>query len=235
MNKLAVVTAGSRGIGKAIVMRLAQAGFDVATCSRSEEKLQQLQQEVQTAYPSATIYIKPTDMADKAQVDAFTDFVKALERPVELLVNNAGLFVPGKVHEEADGVLEQMINTNLYSAYYATRSLVADMMARKSGYIFNICSTASIIPYINGGSYCISKFALLGFSKVLREEMKEHGVRVTAILPGATLTDSWAGVDLPEERFMPPEDVADALYSAYAMSTRTVVEEILIRPQLGDI
>ncbi|MBL7876963.1 MAG: SDR family NAD(P)-dependent oxidoreductase, partial [Cyclobacteriaceae bacterium] len=104
-----------------------------------------------------------------------------------------------------------------------------------SGHIFNICSIASIKAYPNGGSYAISKFALLGFSKVLREELKEHGIRVTAVLPGATKTASWAGSTLPDSRFIKPEDVAETIFSAYSLSPNAVVEELLIRPQLGDI
>jgi short-subunit dehydrogenase len=98
-----------------------------------------------------------------------------------------------------------------------------------------MCSIASIKAYPNGGSYAISKFALLGFSKVLREELKEYGVRVTAVLPGATRTASWDAIDLPEDRFMRAEDVAETVFSAYSISERSVVEEIIIRPQLGDI
>ena len=98
-----------------------------------------------------------------------------------------------------------------------------------------MCSIASIKAYPNGASYAMTKFALLGFSKVLREELKQHGIRVTAVMPGATLTDSWAGVDLPKDRFMTAEDVADIVYGTYALSPRSVVEEIIIRPQLGDI
>jgi len=143
--------------------------------------------------------------------------------------------VPGSIATEPDGTLESMIHANLYSAYYTTRGLVQEMMKRKSGHIFNLCSIASIKAYANGGSYAISKFALLGFSKCLREELKEFGVRVTAILPGATLTSSWEGFDQPEERFMKVEDVAETIYSAYALSGRSVVEEVIIRPQLGDI
>jgi short-subunit dehydrogenase len=109
------------------------------------------------------------------------------------------------------------------------------MMEKKQGHIFNLCSIASIQAYANGGSYAISKFALLGFSKCLREELKEYGVRVTAVLPGATRTASWDGVDLPDERFMKSEDVAETIYAAYTLSGRSVVEEILIRPQLGDL
>ncbi|MNL41342.1 Sepiapterin reductase [compost metagenome] len=127
------------------------------------------------------------------------------------------------------------METNLYSAYHLTRGLLLGMMELKKGHIFTICSTASIIAYPNGGSYCISKFALYGMTKVLREEMKPYNVRVTAILPGATYTDSWKGTDLPEERFMDSRDVAESIWSVYALSSRAVVEEILIRPQLGDL
>ena len=98
-----------------------------------------------------------------------------------------------------------------------------------------MCSVASIAAYPNGGSYSISKFALYGMSKVLREELKPHGIRVVSVLPGATLTASWTGTDLPPDRFMKPEDVADAVWGAYSLSRNSVVEDIVIRPQLGDI
>jgi hypothetical protein len=91
------------------------------------------------------------------------------------------------------------------------------------------------MAYSNGGSYAISKFALLGFSKCLRSELKGHGIRVTAVMPGATLTESWRGTDLNEDRFMKAEDVAETIYSAYTLSDRSVVEEIILRPQLGDL
>ena len=174
-------------------------------------------------------------MAEKNQVKSFTEFVSSLNRTVDILVNNAGFFTPGLVTEEPEGALESMINSNVYSAYYTTRGLVGQMKLNRSGHIFNMCSIASITAYPNGGSYAISKFALLGFSKVLREELKGHGIRVTAILPGATRTASWDGVELPDERFIKPEDVADAVYAAYALSGRSVIEELIIRPQLGDI
>jgi short-subunit dehydrogenase len=150
-------------------------------------------------------------------------------------VNNTGYFVPGQIHNEPEGTLESMMDTNLFSAYYLTRQLIPGMMEVKDGYVFNICSIASIMAYPNGGAYTITKFALYGLTKVLREEMKPFGIRVTAVLPGATLTASWEGVDLPAERFMKAEDVAEAMYSAFVLSKQSVVEEILIRPQLGDL
>ena len=109
------------------------------------------------------------------------------------------------------------------------------MIPHREGHIYNMCSVASLQAYENGGSYCISKFALLGFSKVLREEMKTYNIRVTSLIPGAVLTDSWSGTTLPETRFMKPEDVADLVWSIHALSNQTVVEDIVLRPMEGDI
>jgi hypothetical protein len=235
MRKLIVVTGGTKGIGRAIAERFAEAGFNVAVCARKTEELEKLKEALAKKYPSGKFYTMAADMADKKQVDAFAVFIKQIDQPVDVLVNNAGYFIPGSIASEQDGALEDMMNANLYSAYYMTRGLIDQMISRKSGHIFNMCSIASIQAYANGGSYAITKFALLGFSKCLREELKPAGIRVTAILPGATRTASWDGVDLPDERFMSAEDVAETVYAAYALSQRSVVEEILIRPQLGDI
>ena len=235
MKKLIVVTGGTKGIGKAVIEKFAAEGFAIATCSRNENNLKKLQQEIYEKFPDNNFFFHKADLSKKQEVVDFAQFVKNKNLPIEILVNNAGIFIPGQIHTEKEGVLEMMMDINLFSVYYLTRQFIGEMKQRRSGHIFNLCSTASIIPYANGGAYCISKFALLGMTKVLREEMKEHDVRVTAILPGATLTASWEGAGLPPERFMKPEDVAEAILSAYKMSARSVVEEILIRPQLGDI
>jgi short-subunit dehydrogenase len=150
-----------------------------------------------------------------------------------VLINNAGVFIPGALAEEEDGHLELMVETNLYSAYYLTRALLPSMLKRRKGHIFNMCSIASLHAYPNGGSYSISKYALLGFSKNLREETKDQGIRVSSIMPGATWSASWEGVDLPEERLMKAEDVAIAVWSAWSMSPQAVMEDIVLRPQLG--
>jgi short-subunit dehydrogenase len=234
MAKLLVVTGGSKGIGKAILERFAREGFDVCTCSRSGADLGKLATDLKDRY-KINVYHQVADLSDKAQVKAFTGFVSSLKKPVEVLVNNAGYFLPGQVIDEPEGTLESMINGNLYSAYYTTRGIAPLMRESGSGHIFNMCSIASIMAYPNGGSYAISKFALLGFSKVLREELKHHGVRVTAVLPGATLTNSWQGTELPEDRFMSSEDIADIVWGTYKLSPRSVVEEIIVRPQLGDL
>ncbi|MEZ0608320.1 SDR family oxidoreductase [Fibrella sp. WM1] len=224
MKKLIVVTGGSKGIGRAIVDKFVQEGYDAVVCARDVSDVEE-----PNRFPFAA------DLSTRAGVDALVGYVRGLNRPVDVLVNNTGTFQPGQIHNEAEGTFEQLMNTNVASAYHLTRGLVGDMMDRRDGHIIMMCSTASITAYTNGGSYCISKFALLGMSRVLREELKPSGVRVTAVLPGATLTASWEGVDLPADRFMQPTDVADAIWTACSLPKTAVLEEILLRPQLGDI
>jgi short-subunit dehydrogenase len=109
------------------------------------------------------------------------------------------------------------------------------MMQRKSGHIFNMCSIASLQAYDNGGAYSVSKHALHGFSRNLREEMKQYQVKVTAIYPGAVMTDSWAEFDNSSKRIMETGDIAQMIYAASMLSFQACVEEIVIRPVLGDL
>jgi short-subunit dehydrogenase len=235
MSKLVVVTGGTKGIGRAVIEKFAAQGFDIVTCSRNESELEKLKNDVEKNFPSIIVHTKKADLSSKVEVDTFCRFVKELRRPVDVLVNNAGYFIAGEIISEPDDTLEKMINANLYSAYHTTRGLVSMMIEQRAGHIFNLCSVASFKAYPNGGSYAISKFALLGFSKCLREEVKASGLKVTAVMPGAVLTESWQGTEHSPERFMKPQDVADAIYGAYALSPNSIVEEIIIRPQLGDI
>lgn len=234
MKRSIIVTGGTKGIGRAVINLFADKGFDVVTCARSEADLEGLKAEMTAKYPEVRISFMPVDLSDREQALKFVEFARSHAHSLDVLVNNTGIFIPGKITEEETGTFEKMLGTNLNSAYYVTRGLIKPIKNAK-GHIFNMCSTASIMPYTNGGSYCISKFALLGMTKVLREEMKPFDVKVTAIMPGATLTSSWIGTDLPEDRFMKADDVAHAIWHAYAMSPRSVVEEIIIRPQMGDI
>ncbi|HEX8425558.1 SDR family oxidoreductase [Hymenobacter sp.] len=237
MEKYIVVTGGTKGIGRAVVSRFLRAGRPVVTCARSAADLVQLQTTVGQEVPGAVLHTLCADLSVAEDCHRFTDFVLSLEGEVDVLVNNTGAFLPGRLQDEpTDGSqLRQMLAANLLSAYDVTLPLLPGLIARRQGHIFNICSTASITAYPNGGSYGIAKHALYGLTRNLREELKQHDIRVTAVLPGATLTASWAGVDLPAERFIQAEDVADAIFSTYSLSPHAVVEELLIRPQLGDI
>jgi short-subunit dehydrogenase len=231
----AVITGASKGIGRAVAERLVREGFNVAICARNGKGLEEAAAAIEQQNPSVKVLAMTADMGDKAAVLDFAQTVNQQFGAIDILVNNAGIFVPGALHQEEDGHLEKMMAVNVYSAYYLTRALLPGMMARKKGHIFNLCSTASHKAYPNGGSYSITKFALLGFSQNLREELKHHHVKVTSVSPGPTLTASWEGFEAPPDRMMPPEDIASIIWSAYNLAAQTVVEDILLRPVLGDI
>ena len=152
-----------------------------------------------------------------------------------ILINNAGSFQPGNLMEEADGLFEEMLQSNLYSAYYLTRAVFPLLQKGNAKVIINICSVASLNAYPRGGSYGIAKFGMLGFSRNLRMELAEQGYRVTAILPGPVLTDSWGDIDLPKERFIMPADIAKVVIAGLEMSPQAFSEEILMNPIAGKI
>ncbi len=229
-----IITGASKGLGKAFAEKFAADGHTLLVCARNEVQLYHMVEDIQTRFPQCTVKAKPVDLADQQQVIAFADWCLEQGTPV-ILINNAGQFLPGSVHNEPEGLLEQMISANLYSAYHLTRALLPAMMEAKSGHIFNICSIASIAAYANGGAYSISKFALLGFSKNLREELKPYNIKVTSVLPGAAWTDSWAGSGVDPKRIMEAADVAAMVYAASQLSAQACVEDILLRPQLGDL
>jgi len=232
MNVL--ITGASRGIGKAVAEIFAANGHDLFLCSRSEVALYKAMEELQTKYPSVSIKAKAFDLTDKKQAKELGNWTLKYAIP-DIIVNNAGLFEPGSVHNEPEGVLESQLAINVSSAYHLTRTLLPQMMKRRSGHIFNLCSIASLDAYDNGGAYSISKFAMYGFSKNLREEMKPYNIKVTSLHPGAVLTDSWAGYDNSSKRIMEAEDIAKMIYACTQLSDAACVEDIVIRPQLGDL
>jgi len=230
-----IITGASRGLGKAIAGQFAAAGYDLVLSSRDDVALDAAVRELGDRYPAVTIRSKAADLSDRQQAKGLGRWVLESGEAVDVLVNNAGQFIYGSLGSEADGVLEQLIAVNLYSAYHLTRALLPAMMARKAGHIFNICSIASLKAYHHGGAYGISKFALAGFSANLREEMKGHGIKVTAVYPGAAYTDSWAGSGVDPHRIMEAADIARMVVAATGLSPQATVEEIVMRPQLGDL
>lgn len=229
MKPAVFISGASKGIGLATARRYYRAGYRVGICARGEASLEAAQKEM----PELMTYA--CDVSDKAAVKELAASINEEIGRLDVLINNAGSYLPGSIHEEEDEVYERMLRTNMDSAYYLTKGVLPEMMAAKTGAIVNIASIASLDAYPGGGSYSISKFALLGFSKNLRFEMKEYGIRVISVMPGAVLTDSWAGYDGPVDRLMPAEDIADIIFASTDLSKRTVVEDILLRPQLGDL
>lgn len=232
-----IITGGSRGLGKAIAEEFAgdKQGHTIILCALHADKLTLEGKQLQGRFPRTTILTKACDLSVKQQVQKFGDWIIKQVSSVDVLVNNAGTFLPGDIHTEEDGTLEKTMEVNLYSAYHLTRVLLPGMMERKSGHIFNISSIAALKAYPGGGSYSISKFALRGFSANLREELKSYNIKVTTVYPGAAYTDSWASSGIQKERFMEAADIAKMIYAACGLSSRACVEDIILRPQGGDI
>jgi len=231
----AVITGASRGIGKAVAQIFALHGYNLFLCSRNEQNILPAVDELKKDFPNVTVEGVAMDIGKKEQARLFGEWVLSRADSVDVLVNNTGTYIPGNVSDEKDGVLEQMLDVNLYSAYHTTRAILPKMLAAKSGHIFTICSIASLDAYPGGGAYSISKYALLGFTRNLREELKEQGIKVTAVISGAVFTDSWKGSDVPEQRIMEADDIAKMIFAASQLSPQAVVEDIVLRPQLGDL
>lgn len=230
-----IITGASRGLGKAIAEIFAANGYDLYLTSLNGKKLYTSVEELMTRFPAITVKAKPFDLSKRQEAKDFGNWVLGLGISVDILVNNAGSFAGANVHDEEEGALEEMIETNLYSAYHLTRVLVPAMIRQKSGHIFNMSSIAGLKAYPGGGSYSISKFALHGFSLNLREELKVHGIKVTTVFPGAAYTDSWASSGIQKDRFMEAADIAKMVFAASRLSPQACVEDIILRPQLGDI
>jgi len=229
MAQTIFISGASQGIGLAVALRFLKEGYTVGICARNAERLATLKAQYEG------LYTFTCDVSDKLAIKHMVKQIHDKMGKIDILVNNAGRFVPGNIHEEEDEVYETMLRTNLDSAYYLTKGLLPPMIAAQSGAIVNITSIAGLGAYPGGSAYSISKFAMIGFSHNLRHELKDKGIRVIQVAPGATFTASWAGIDIDPERLMPAEDIADLIFDATALSGRTVVEEIVVRPQLGDL
>ncbi len=229
-----VVTGASQGIGRAIAEAFArEPEAHIALVARNQEKLAAVAKACEALGASASIF--PCDVTDEAAVAGMAQGVLDTLGVPDVLINNAGVFQPGSLLETTLASFRQQIDVNLISAFSVTQQFLQSMLDRNSGAIFYMASVAALKAYPGGAAYCAAKHGLLGLARSVREETRDTGIRVTTLLPGATLTPSWDGVELPEERFMPAEDIAKAVRDVYHMSARTVVEEMVLRPQQGDI
>lgn len=235
MNPHALITGATEGIGKATAEKLLSEGFDLSVCARNEEKIQALATAWKEQYPAQKVLALRCDMSRKEEVLAFAQKVTSSFEQITILVNNAGIFEPGLLATELDGQLEKMMDVNLYGPYYLTRALLPVMKQQPAGHIFNLCSVASLRAYENGGAYSISKYALLGFSDNLREELREFRIKVTSLCPGAVWSNSWSGSGVAPERIMAAADIADLVWSSFKLSAQAGVETIILRPLKGDL
>jgi NAD(P)-dependent dehydrogenase (short-subunit alcohol dehydrogenase family) len=233
---LILLTGASQGIGAAIAQTFARelrGRVRLALVARNEKNLAAVARAC--AKSGATVATFGCDVSDAAAVEAMAAAVAKRFGVVDVLINNAGKFAGGLLAETSVEQFDAMIAANLRSVFLVTRAFVPAMLKRGRGDIFNMSSIAGLQAYPGGGAYGAAKFGVTGLSKVMREEWKDEGIRVCCVYPGATVSPSWAGAGVPDERLMPAEDVARAFFEIYRLSRRTVVEEIVLRSQRGDL
>lgn len=231
-----VVTGASQGIGAAIARVFATKlpGCRLALVARSEKNLTGIAAACRKLGAGAA-EVFPCDVTDVPSVSKMAEAVLRRFQRVDVLINNAGVFRAAPFLETSVEEFDAMVAANLRSVFLVTRQFLPSMVERGRGDIFNMSSIAGLGAYPNSAAYCAAKFAVTGLTKVLREELKITGIRVTAVHPGATFSPSWKASGVKEERIMPAEDVARVFFDIYSLGRGTVVEEIVLRPQLGDL
>ncbi|WP_026063095.1 SDR family oxidoreductase [Pedobacter arcticus] len=230
-----LITGATKGMGKAIALEMAANNYSLALCARNEKELDSLKKELLAINPKIDLLLVKTDCSVKTEVEAFADQTIAHFKTIDVLINNAGLFSPSKILEEEDKMLVSHFNTNVLAPYILYKKIAPLMQKKGKGHIFNICSVASLQTIVTAGSYCVTKAALLSLNNIMREETKPFGVKVTAVIPGSTLTSSWDGSDVSPDKFVLPEDVAKSIHQIMQLSKGANVDQLVITPQGGQV
>ena len=229
----AIVSGATKGIGKAITLALAGEGYDLGLGARNLQELDLLRKEIQALYPDIEVITKSVDFSQKHETRNFAETFLHHWGDIDILVNNVGVYEEDNLDELNESALMKMFNVNFFSAMRLTQPFLPEFKKRKSGHIINICSVLSKKVRKKAVSYSLSKQALYGYTKILRNELRNYDVKVTAILPGSTNTASWDGLDAPVEEFVQPEDVANGVLMA--IQSNGLVEEFEIKPINPDL
>lgn len=232
-GKVIWITGSGRGIGSAIARALAARGARVVVSARTEDDIAVVAGEINADGDSA-LAIR-CDVRDSRQIEELVRHTQELWGPIDVLINNAGIAHFKKIIETTPEEWDAMMDTNLKSAFLCCQAALPAMIERQSGRIINIVSVAGTHPYYNCGGYCASKYGLLGFTDVLRMETRKHGIKVTAMIPGATLTDIWGGSEIDAQRMMAPEDIARSVVAVCDADDAVMIESMVMRPQGGDL
>lgn len=229
-NMVALVTGGSRGIGRAIVEALLAEGWVVRFCSRSKESVEITGRELAEKYPGR-VEGRATDVRSEAEIQSLVDWALASSGRLDCLVNNAGIGVFGPVDEITGDEWREVLETNLNGAFYATRAVAPIMKRQGSGWILNIASLAGKNPFAGGSAYNASKFGMVGFSEATMLDLRHHGIRVAAILPGSVRTEfSHPSGREQDDWRLAPEDVAQVVMNLLAYPERALPSLVEIRP-----
>jgi len=227
-NRVALVTGGSRGIGRAIAIKLAELGAAVAICGRDSEKLRATAGELDAR--SGRSFWQAADVTRVDEVGKLVSETEAKLGPIEILVNNARIGLFGPAHEKSEADWDRVLNTNLKSVFLVSRAVVPSMIKKGAGDIINISSLAGRNTFAGGGLYCASKWGVQGLSGCMAEDLRGYGIRVSVICPGSVATEFSGHTVKDASKALQPEDVAHAVEAVVTQRQGSFMSEIHLRP-----
>jgi len=233
-DKTALITGATKGMGLAIAEKLAEYGCNLVLSARNHESLETLKQRLEENHPGIIVQYFACDFADNEQLTGLIRWIEQQMPHLDILVNNVGIFRPVSLLNESDEDFNRQMQINYHTPHRLCRSVARNMCKNRKGHIFNISSIASRAPVSSAGTYTVTKYAIRGLTQVLRDEVRPHGVKVTEIIPGSTLTASWEGTTVAADQFILPTDIATAIVTCLQLSVGAHVDEIVIKPQYGN-
>jgi len=227
-GQVALITGASRGIGLAIARRLGEMGAQLAICGREAHALEHAREALRRAgYETLAV---PADVTRRAEVDTLVKRTNEALGEIEMLVNNAGVGVFAPLHELREEDWDRVMDTNLKGVYLCSRAVAPQMIRRRRGHIINIASLAGKNAFAGGGVYCASKWGLLGLTRCLAEDLRGHGIRVSAICPGTVATEFSPHAGKDPQKMLQPEDVAHAVEMLLTQAPQSFISEVELRP-----
>ncbi|HSC44362.1 MAG TPA: SDR family oxidoreductase [Candidatus Acidoferrum sp.] len=227
-GKVALITGGNRGIGKAIALRLAALGADVTICGRDSATLVATEEQLRAS--GVRVHSQRADVTSSADVSALIQQSETALGPASILVNNAGMGLFGPIHEKTEAEWDTLINTNLKSMFLVSRAVIPGMIQRKSGDIINISSQAGKSTFAGGAIYCASKWAVQGLSGCMAEDLRSHGIRVSTVCPGSVYTEFSGRGSKDPGKVLTANDVAHAVAMIVTQGPQSFLSEINLRP-----
>ncbi|MFJ7746378.1 3-ketoacyl-ACP reductase [Peribacillus sp. NPDC097295] len=225
-NKVAIITGGARGIGKATAIALAKEGVNVGLLARTEATLKEVATEIEglgvkVAYAAA-------DVSSKEQVEAAVEALTKELGAADILINSAGIATFGTVSEMDPEEWKRIIDTNLMGTYYVTRAVLPQLIEKNGGDIINVSSTNGLSGAATSSAYSASKFAVIGFTESLAQEVRRNNIRVSALTPSTVATDLALDLSLIKEnndsKFIQPEDIAEFIVDQLKINPRMYVK-----------
>jgi 3-oxoacyl-[acyl-carrier protein] reductase len=227
-SKVALITGANRGIGLAIARTLSGLDAAVAICARDAKRLELASTEL--AASGAKVMAVPADVSRATDVESLIRQTQQALGPIDILVNNAGLGIFGPTHEASESNWDTVLDTNLKSVFLVSKAVVPGMIQRRAGDIINIVSLAGKNAFPGGGIYCASKWGLLGLTQCMAEDLRQYGIRVSAICPGSVNTEFGPHIGKDPLKMLQPEDVAHAVKTIVTQAPSSFISEIVLRP-----